>query len=172
MFAAAAALLCACTIEQKSNFHFPERDRTTWKDRRLTREEILADKELMAIQERIGSGDLPKIQFEFDSDVIQPRSYATLDAVADWFLRHPDRKVRISAHTCTIGAAEYNLELSERRAKAVKTYLVQQGVPPPAIRYKGYGFSQPLVDNSTEENREKNRRVEFRLVTRDWDSVY
>lgn len=150
------------------------RDRDTWKDHAidLSQEDEKAIRELAAIERRIGKGELPKIQFEFDSDEILEQSYRTLDIMADWMLRNPDRKVRIRAHTCTIGSKEYNDELSERRAKSVKQYLVSKGVPPPSLRYYGMGYSEPLVDNSSEENREKNRRVEFQIVGRDWNSVY
>jgi outer membrane protein OmpA-like peptidoglycan-associated protein len=78
----------------------------------------------------------------------------------------------IRAHTCTIGSDKYNLNLSQRRAKSVKEWLVKQGVPPPYIRYRGLGYHVPVADNSTPEGREKNRRVEFRVTFRDWDSVY
>ena len=158
----------ACTWEQKAYMERPDRE-TTWKDEAIDpRDEDKKDvQELAAIERRIGRGELPKITFDFDSDVIRETSYRTLDVVADWLLRHPDRKIRIRAHTCTIGTKEYNDVLSEKRAKSVKQYLVAKGVPPPSIRYKGVGYSEPLVDNSTEENREKNRRVEFQLVYRD-----
>lgn len=143
-----------------------------WSDRRFTDEEIRASKELSRIQGRIDQGDLPKVQFDFDSSEIRPESYPTLNLIADLILKRPSLKLRISAHTCTMGSFEYNMKLSERRAKSVKEYLVKQGAYPPSIRYRGYGYTQPVADNSTEEGREKNRRVEFRIVKRDWDSVY
>ena len=87
-------------------------------------------------------------------------------------LKKPHIKLWITAHTCTIGTAEYNLKLSERRAKSVKAYLAKQGVPPPAMRHQGLGFNEPIADNGTEEGREKNRRVEFRALKDDWNSVF
>lgn len=131
-----------------------------------------ASEELAEIQRRVDKGDLPKIQFGFDSDKIRADSFPTLDAVADLLRRTPRYKLLLFAHTCNIGSEDYNLTLSRRRAKSVKTYLVKRGILPPSIRYRGKGFSEPLADNGTPEGREKNRRVEFRLLQRWWSSVY
>lgn len=154
------------------NISKPDPDFATWKDHAMTKDEVLADRELQRIQEMIDDGELPKIQFDFDSDVIREESHKTLTLIADWFLRHPRRKVRVRAHTCDIGSAEYNMELSERRGKSVTDFLVKLGVPPTSIRFKGAGLTEPLVPNDSEEARERNRRVEFRIVTRDWEAVY
>lgn len=135
-------------------------------------EERRAVEAMAEIQRRVDRGDLPKINFEFDSDEITGESFATLDAVADLLLRSPRLKVFALAHTDSVGTAEYNLDLSERRARSVKSYLVKRGVPPPSVRYKGFGYSRPLSDNSTDEGRAKNRRVEFRVTYRDWEAVY
>lgn len=124
------------------------------------------------IERKISRGDLPKIQFEFDKAEITPESYPTLDLIAEVLSRSERLKLFILAHTDSVGTEEYNLDLSERRAKAVKEFLVKKGLPPPTIRYRGYGFARPLADNSSEEGRAKNRRVEFRVTTRDWDSIY
>lgn len=131
-----------------------------------------ARERLEDIERRIERGELPKILFEFDKDVITPESAPTLDMVADAIGRDDHLKLMILAHTDSIGTEEYNLDLSERRAKSVKTALAKRGVPPPSMRYKGFGFSRPLADNSTDEGRQKNRRVEFRVTGRDWRSVY
>ncbi len=175
LLAVPLALLSGCTWQQRGTLDLPQRRDQSWWGYRIDPNDVddaQDAKELADIERRISAHELPKIQFDFDSDVIRPESFATLDVVADWALRHPRRKLRITAHTCSIGTEKYNLDLSERRAKSVYSYLVKQGVPPPTIRYKGVGFSQPLVPNDTEAHRELNRRVEFRLVDRDWASVY
>lgn len=128
--------------------------------------------EMAIILERVKKGDLPTIQFEFDSEKLKPSSAPTLDAIADLMLRNPKMKLLVHAHTCTIGTKEYNLDLSERRAKSVKTYLTKKGVPPPSIRFRGKGFSEPIADNKTIEGRRLNRRVEFQLLRRWWSSIY
>lgn len=132
----------------------------------------MAQKELEELEIRIRKGALPKIQFDFDQARIEPGSRPTLDEIAAILRRHPDVKVVVLAHTCNMGSEEYNLDLSERRAKSVKAYLVKRGVPPPSIRFRGKGFSEPIASNDTEEGRVKNRRVEFRLGRRDWQAVY
>jgi len=128
--------------------------------------------EMAKLQRRIEVGDLPKIQFGFDSDEIRASSYQTLDVIADTLHKYEKLKILVLAHTCNIGSKEYNLDLSLRRAKSVKAYLVKRGIYPPSIRFRGRGFSEPIADNGTEEGRIKNRRVEFRLGTRDWATVY
>jgi outer membrane protein OmpA-like peptidoglycan-associated protein len=135
-------------------------------------EERRARDQLAAIQKKVESGDLPKIQFEFDQDVITPESDPTLILIAELLMKNPRLKVICLAHTDSIGTEEYNLDLSERRANSVKTFLVRKGVPPPSIRFKGMGYSRPLADNSTDEGRAMNRRVEFRVTYRDWETVY
>ena len=143
-----------------------------WAGARYTGDDIKASRELMAIQERIDRRELPKIQFDFDSDALRMNSSPTLDAIVDILLADPKIKVMVLAHTCTIGTEAYNLDLSRRRARSVKEYLVKHGVPPPSIRYYGMGYAVPIADNSTVEGREKNRRVEFRVTFRDWPSVW
>ncbi|MBI4371406.1 MAG: OmpA family protein [Elusimicrobia bacterium] len=131
-----------------------------------------AQEALRAVQEKVDRGELPQIRFEFDKDAILPESYPTLDQIA-LILRSDDRlKLFIRAHADAVGTDAYNLDLSERRAKSVKTYLAKRGVPPPTMFFKGFGESAPIADNETDAGRAKNRRVEFRVTTRDWNSVY
>jgi OmpA-OmpF porin, OOP family len=131
-----------------------------------------ARRELTALETRIARGDLPKILFEFDSDKVELNSATTLDLIAQLLLNYPTLKILIFAHTDNIGSEEYNLDLSERRAKSVKTELVKRGIYPPSIRFRGRGFSQPIATNETDEGRAQNRRVEFRLNPREWEAVY
>ncbi|PIR19034.1 MAG: hypothetical protein COV48_04225 [Elusimicrobia bacterium CG11_big_fil_rev_8_21_14_0_20_64_6] len=135
-------------------------------------EERRAREALAEIEKKVATGDLPKIQFEFDRDEITLESYPTLELIAELLNKHPRLKLICLAHTDSIGTAEYNLDLSERRARSVKGYLVRQGVDPPSVRYRGLGYSMPIADNSTDEGRAKNRRVEFRVTYREWEAVY
>ena len=135
-------------------------------------EEQRAKDAIADIEKRIERGELPKIEFDFDMDEITPESEPTLMLVADLLIANPRLKVFVLAHTDSIGTEEYNLDLSERRAKSVKSNLVQKGVAPPSIRFKGLGFSRPIADNSTDWGRAKNRRVEFRVTYREWEAVY
>jgi OOP family OmpA-OmpF porin len=101
---------------------------------------------------------LRSVQFAFDSAALTRESTPILDEVARLINQS---NVEISGHTCSIGAEEYNQRLSERRAAAVKSYLVKKGVPASKITARGYGESQPKFDNSTEEGRRLNRRAEI-----------
>ena len=74
----------------------------------------------------------------------------------------PDVAVEVSGHSDAVGDKDYNIGLSERRAQAVVAYLVSQGMDENRLTAVGLGFSQPIADNSTEEGRAMNRRIEFR----------
>jgi OOP family OmpA-OmpF porin len=101
------------------------------------------------------------IQFEFDSSVLRTSSYPVLDATsAD--LRSTGKKVEIDGFASSEGTAAHNLSLSKDRANSVKTYLVNSGVDAKKVKIKGLGETQPIADNSTEEGRVLNRRVQFK----------
>ena len=138
----------------------------------LEETEAAARARIREIEQRIARGDLPKIQFEFDRDEILPESYTTLDRIAEVIHSSERLKLMIFAHCDIVGTDDYNYELSRRRAKSVKAYLANKGIPPPSMRFRGFGRSKPIADNDTEDGRAKNRRVEFYVTTRDWDSVY
>jgi OOP family OmpA-OmpF porin len=78
--------------------------------------------------------------------------------------QNPEIKVEIQGHTDHIGTAVYNQGLSENRAKAVRDYLVRQGIASYRLTAEGYGLTQPVASNDTEEGRAKNRRVELKPV--------
>lgn len=165
-----AAALAACKSGPPTVF-IRDQDRTSYVHDDEA-EERRAREALAEIEDKIERGELPKIQFEFDSDEITLESEPTLDLISQLLLKNPRLKVICLAHTDSVGTAEYNLDLSTRRASSVKAYLVKSGVPPPSVRYRGMGYSRPIADNSTEEGRAKNRRVEFRVTYRDWNAVY
>ena len=104
---------------------------------------------------------LEGVNFEFDKAVIRPQDYAILDqnivALKEW----GDVDVEVAGHTCSIGTEEYNLGLSQRRAEAVRNYLVSKGVSADRLTVRGYGESRPAVSNDTREGRVQNRRVEL-----------
>lgn len=101
--------------------------------------------------------------FDFDKATLRPegrealRSFAGQLTAADATYT----SVLVEGHTCSIGPADYNQGLSERRAQAVAEYLVSQGIRPDAIRQVGYGETRPIADNATRAGREQNRRVEI-----------
>lgn len=101
------------------------------------------------------------IQFEFDSSVLRTSSYPVLDAVsAD--LRATGVRCQLLGFASSEGTAAHNLRLSKDRANSVKTYLVNSGVDPHKLTIRAFGETKPIADNSTEEGRVQNRRVEFK----------
>lgn len=108
---------------------------------------------------------LEKVQFETASAEIKPESYGLLDEVARVLQDNPDiTKVRVEGHTDSRGGRAYNKKLSQRRAASVRRYLIDKGVAKKRLAARGYGLSKPIADNSTEEGRYQNRRVEFTIL--------
>ncbi|HVJ16585.1 MAG TPA: OmpA family protein [Polyangiaceae bacterium] len=102
-----------------------------------------------------------QIHFEFNKDKIRPESFPVLDAVVEVLQKNPEIKIEVQGHTDNKGNAKYNKDLSNRRSASVRKYLVSHGIAPERLTSLGYGFDRPLVDNSTEQNRALNRRVQF-----------
>jgi outer membrane protein OmpA-like peptidoglycan-associated protein len=99
--------------------------------------------------------------FDFDSSTIKPEAHRVLDEVATILKNNPEIKGEIRGHTDSTGPADYNMQLSEKRAMAVDEYLENKGIDPSRWTIKGYGASQPLESNETPEGRQENRRVEL-----------
>lgn len=104
---------------------------------------------------------LEGVNFEFNSAKLTSDSYTVLDrvvlALQDW----PEIRVEVGGHTDSKGSDEYNLGLSDRRAKAVRDYLVSRGVSRSRLEAKGFGEGYPITTNETDAGRAKNRRVEL-----------
>ena len=102
------------------------------------------------------------IYFATDGDRIQPESTPTLEAIAEMLTSHPELALTIEGHTDSQGEEAYNQDLSERRAAAVKTYLVERhGIAADRLVTTGFGESRPAMSNDTSEGRQQNRRVEL-----------
>jgi OOP family OmpA-OmpF porin len=104
------------------------------------------------------------IQFDFDSSVLRTSSYSVLDAVSADMRATSGKTVTLSGYASSEGTAAHNIRLSKDRANSVKTYLVNSGVEAKRIKVKGLGETNPIADNSTEEGRVMNRRVEFKQM--------
>lgn len=131
-----------------------------------------ADLELKGVMDMVSSREIPPVDFEFNSDRLKPTSFELLDRIAHILMTHNRLKLIVSGHTDDVGSDEYNDDLSQRRASAVKFYLAKKGVYPDSIRVYGHGERQPVIKETTEQARALNRRVEFRVTTRDWGTVY
>jgi len=101
------------------------------------------------------------IQFAFDDYNLSTRSKENLEKIAKWMSKDSTAKIQIQGYTCNIGTAEYNLALGDRRANSAKKYLEGLGVSVSRLSTVSYGLERPLLPNTNEENRSKNRRDEF-----------
>jgi outer membrane protein OmpA-like peptidoglycan-associated protein len=106
---------------------------------------------------------IERLYFAFDSAVLESRSFASLDSLAEILRHYPDFQVTIVGHTDSLGNAVYNEWLSLKRAEVVKDYLISRGIAPETLTAIGRGSSEPLASNHTEEGRQLNRRVAFML---------
>lgn len=139
---------------------------------------VYMDRQERALRERTAGTDVEVVRrgddlllnmpsgvlFAYDSANVEPRFRQTLDRVADTLAEYNQTYVDVYGHTDSIGSDAYNQALSERRATAVADYLAGRGVQAARIGTRGYGETQPVQPNDTEEGRAANRRVEIKLV--------
>jgi outer membrane protein OmpA-like peptidoglycan-associated protein len=104
------------------------------------------------------------VNFESGSAALTPDSYGILDQVVKSLKAYPEVRVEIAGYTDDVGKDEYNLGLSQRRAEAVKLYLVNSGLSADRIVARGYGETNPISTNTTPAGRAENRRIEFRRL--------
>jgi outer membrane protein OmpA-like peptidoglycan-associated protein len=104
------------------------------------------------------------VTFAVDSAAIDPAFQTTLGNVADTLSRYEKSYVDVLGHTDSTGSDAYNQALSERRAESVANFLANSGVQRARLATRGYGESQPIASNSTEQGRAANRRVEIKIV--------
>jgi len=100
-------------------------------------------------------------EFDIDRALIRPEYRDEVARVGDFMKKYPSTTAVIEGHTDNVGSAEYNLDLSQRRAEAVVNYLVDTlGIERSRLSAKGYGLTRPVADNATDEGKQKNRRIE------------
>ncbi len=107
---------------------------------------------------------LNNVFFDFDKWDLRPESFVELDRVVRLLAENPAIEIEMSAHTDSYGSDEYNVVLSGNRAKSVREYILSKGISPNRIISQGYGETKPVVPNDTPENRQLNRRVEFKIL--------
>jgi OmpA-OmpF porin, OOP family len=109
---------------------------------------------------------LNRVLFTLNSSDLKPEAAEQLDQIVAGLKAQPTVTVEVGGHTCNIGTESYNLALSHRRAEAVRTYLTNHGIEASRLTSEGYGEFSPIANNETEEGRQQNRRVEFRILTK------
>jgi OOP family OmpA-OmpF porin len=109
---------------------------------------------------------LPGVQFESDSDRLRPGAQSALNDGVETLKRNPGLVVEVAGYTDDRGNADYNLCLSVRRAKTVHDFLIDHGVRPVQLTWRGYGEADPIAENDTAEGRDTNRRVVLRVIAR------
>jgi outer membrane protein OmpA-like peptidoglycan-associated protein len=122
---------------------------------------------LVIVTERGLKMRISNIEFAFGSAVLRKRGTKILDRVYQILEKYKNYRVVIEGHSDDIGSEEFNLALSEKRALAVRDYLVKKGTSADRLEYVGMGESSPFYPNTNEENRRRNRRVEFLLIKDD-----
>lgn len=105
-----------------------------------------------------------QILFDFDSADLRPEPRDSLKKMAGVFKKYDKTKLTVAGHTDNVGSASYNIQLSERRAKAVADYLAGLGVAQARLRIMGFGSERPLASNDSAEGRAQNRRVEIHIA--------
>ena len=101
------------------------------------------------------------INFETGKSAIKPESQSTIDQIAEMLKNNPNLKISIEGHTDNVGTPTSNQPLSDNRAKTVMNALIAKGIEKIRLSAKGWGQTKPIIDNSTEDNKSKNRRVEI-----------
>lgn len=108
---------------------------------------------------------LTGVVFDPGSAVLKQESKTVIERLSGLLKEYPKIQIEVSGHTDNTGSAIENLDISQKRAKAVFDYLIKSGIERNRITYTGYGSQKPLADNNTEEGRKQNRRIEFKITT-------
>lgn len=108
---------------------------------------------------------LRNIFYATDSYELEEKSKVELSKLFEFLNNNPSLIIEISGHTDNVGTGEYNLELSENRAKSVYQYLLEKGIENERLTYKGYGENKPISTNDTEQGRRENRRTELKILS-------
>ena len=107
---------------------------------------------------------LNNVFFDFDKWDLRPESFVELDRVVKLLSENPAIEIEMSAHTDSKGSDDYNFKLSDNRAKSVKEYILSKGIAASRITSQGYGETKPVATNDTDDGRQLNRRVEFKIL--------
>lgn len=104
------------------------------------------------------------VTFDHNSATVRPGLYGEIDRISNVLIQYPQTVIRVEGHTDSTGSDTYNMNLSQRRAEAVKNLIVQRGVPYNRVETMAFGESMPIAGNNTEAGRRMNRRVEIKVA--------
>lgn len=107
---------------------------------------------------------LDNVHFDFGKATLRPGSFPELEELVNYMKYKETLRIEIAGHTDNVGKDADNLALSQKRADAIRNYLIKKGIPATRVVAKGYGALQPVADNSTDEGRQLNRRTEVRVL--------
>ncbi|MCS7162019.1 MAG: OmpA family protein [Bacteroidia bacterium] len=110
---------------------------------------------------------LRNVFFDFDKATLRPESEVELRKVAEILRQNPSWRIEVQGHTDSVGHPAYNQNLSQRRAEAVRQFLIDQGIAARRITARGYGATRPIAPNTTEDGRARNRRVEILFLSKE-----
>jgi len=132
---------------------------------KLTEEKVIdVPIKLMKEEQEILKKAFDNLEFNTGKDIIRFESYASLDDLGKLMVKKSEWRIKLSGHTDNVGNAKANLTLSQKRAQAVKNFLVDRGIKPERILVEYFGGSKPVADNKTEAGKQKNRRVEMLVI--------
>ena len=126
--------------------------------------EVKLDMEMNKLAENAKS-ILRNIFFDYGKSILKPESTIEIERLYALLKAHPKMTIEISGHTDNISSKKFNIALSKKRANSVANYLIKKGIDRKRFTTKGYGYSKPIADNKTKEGRQRNRRVEFKILT-------
>ena len=135
----------------------------------LTGHEVKTPFDITVLLQQIELGSkavLNNIFFDTNKFNLKPESVSELQKLVEFLNLNPAVHIEISGHTDNVGNDQINQKLSEDRAKAVYIYLISNKINPARLVYKGYGKTQPIAPNTTEDGRKKNRRTEFKIIAK------
>jgi OmpA-OmpF porin, OOP family len=107
---------------------------------------------------------LDNVHFDFGKATLRPESFPELTELVNYLKNKDDVRVEIAGHTDNVGKEADNIKLSRERADAIRNYVIKKGIQPVRVTAKGYGASEPVADNDTDEGRQMNRRTEVRIL--------
>jgi outer membrane protein OmpA-like peptidoglycan-associated protein len=123
------------------------------------------EKDLFLVPIEVGETmQLNNVFFEQGKPILKSQSFPELDRLVEIMVENPSIKIELAGHTDNVGNKEALMKLSQDRVSAVRAYLEKKGIKKDRVDGKGYGSTQPIAPNTTEENRQRNRRVEFKIT--------